>query len=270
MELTLKISLDELFFRVSEAVFDFEQIRMFVREHKREPVDSENSDTTEREYAIRLRSMREQQPLRDVLETFDFQNLLGKTPTPRPLYNDQLKRELLYNVRELKNERQKFADDWSINAEQMITEAMERSKLTTEKTNSYRRLSNEEAARHLKEEGDDMLKRIQDKIKRRSLRAEIELERIQQFVAEYGREPLNSMHTDWSERGYAVNLRVMRENKECRDAVAPLDKHNLLGEAPEQLQEKELRAFISEKVQQDRQVRQEKQVGKRKRISLSL
>ena len=53
-------------------------------------------------------------------------------------------------------------------------------------------------------------------------------EEIGRFVEEHGREPQHGEDNDIFERLYAVRLDRLREQKECRDLLAPLDRHGLL------------------------------------------
>lgn len=95
---------------------------------------------------------------------------------------------------------------------------------------------------------------------------------IEAFAKQHDREPVDSKDSDWSERTHAVRLSVMREKQECRDAIAPIDTNNLLGEAPQHkaddveslLHDKKALAYLGE------QMKREPKVEARKRISLSL
>ena len=53
-------------------------------------------------------------------------------------------------------------------------------------------------------------------------------EEIGRFVEKHGREPQHGEENDIFERLYAVRLDRLREQKECRDLLAPLDRHGLL------------------------------------------
>lgn len=57
-------------------------------------------------------------------------------------------------------------------------------------------------------------------------------EEILRFAEEHGRAPQHGEDRDIFERLYAVRLDRIRDLQECRDLVAPLDKHGLLAEAP--------------------------------------
>ena len=53
-------------------------------------------------------------------------------------------------------------------------------------------------------------------------------EEIGRFVAKHGREPQHGEDNDIFERLYAVRLDRLRAQQECRDLLAPLDRHGLL------------------------------------------
>ncbi|TDX26824.1 GIY-YIG nuclease family protein [Rhodovulum visakhapatnamense] len=57
-------------------------------------------------------------------------------------------------------------------------------------------------------------------------------EEILRFVDEFGRPPQHGEDRDIFERLYAVRLDRIRDLQECRDLVAPFDKHELLSEGP--------------------------------------
>lgn len=57
-------------------------------------------------------------------------------------------------------------------------------------------------------------------------------EEIQQFVTKHGRLPQHGGDRDIFERLYAVRLDRIRDQKECRELVAPLDTQGLLSNAP--------------------------------------
>lgn len=57
-------------------------------------------------------------------------------------------------------------------------------------------------------------------------------EEIQQFVTKHGRLPQHGEDRDIFERLYAVRLDRIRDQKECRELVAPLDTQGLLSNAP--------------------------------------
>ena len=57
-------------------------------------------------------------------------------------------------------------------------------------------------------------------------------EEILRFADEFGRPPQHGEDRDIFERLYAVRLDRIRDLQECRDLVAPFDKHELLSEGP--------------------------------------
>src|SRR6056297_355852 len=57
-------------------------------------------------------------------------------------------------------------------------------------------------------------------------------EEILRFAKEHGRPPQHGEDRDIFERLYAVRLDRIRDLQECRDLVAPFDKHELLSEGP--------------------------------------
>lgn len=57
-------------------------------------------------------------------------------------------------------------------------------------------------------------------------------EEILRFAEEHGRPPQHGDDRDIFERLYAVRLDRIRDSQECRDLVAPFDRHQLLSEGP--------------------------------------
>ena len=58
-------------------------------------------------------------------------------------------------------------------------------------------------------------------------------EEIQRFFDEHGHAPQHGEDRDIFERLYAVRLDRLRSLQECRSLLEPLDRHGLLGEAPD-------------------------------------
>jgi hypothetical protein len=70
-------------------------------------------------------------------------------------------------------------------------------------------------------------------------------EDILRFVEAHGRAPRHGEDLDIFERLYAVRLDRIRAQADCRDLVAPLDRHGLLGEPRDSVGE-EAAEFISD------------------------
>ena len=91
-------------------------------------------------------------------------------------------------------------------------------------------------AKHFTDEDDELLAElgVEVEAKPASARTPREeriiagFEEIQRFVEEHGRIPQHGEDRDIFERLYAVRLDRIREQRECRDVVAPLDNQGLL------------------------------------------
>ena len=91
-------------------------------------------------------------------------------------------------------------------------------------------------AKHFTDEDDELLAELGVEVEAKTASARTPreeriiagFEEIQRFVEEHGRIPQHGEDRDIFERLYAVRLDRIREQRECRDLVAPLDTQGLL------------------------------------------